>query len=296
MQTFNEGSRHLDTESSSVWELIGQLIDNWTWLFGGLMTGLIASISFLFWATPKYESIAIVQPATIGTSAQLNIGTGSQGSIGAATMSKLPVEPVNQTLERLKVPTFYSAGTIEVCDAMSSDMLSKEIKSSLVKNNSLISIKFRSTSPTHAEQCVTKVVEQLSSLQNEIARPLIQRLQQQMELTKLQIEDVEAFLDSFNKSVSEIKIDAPLSSLVFLNAKSKREELLSLRKLFNEQSALLSEPLTQPLTLIEKISTSDNPVFPKTILTIAGGIFSGLFGGLLALFVNLSWRRFKEAK
>lgn len=292
MQTFNSEYSQLDPESFSVWDLIGKLIDNWRWLFGGLMIGLMASISFLFWVTPKYESVAIVHPATIGAS----IGTGSQGSIGAATMSKLPVEPVNQTLERLKVPTFYSADTVEVCDAESLDMLPIVIKSSLVKNNSLISIKFRSSSPTHAERCVTKVVEQLSNLQNEIARPLIQRLQQQMELTKLQIEDAEAFLDSFNKSVSNIKIDAPLSSLVFLNAKSKREELLSLRKLFNEQSALLSAPLTRPLTLIEKISTSENPIFPKTILTIAGGIFSGFVGGLLALFINLSWRRFKESK
>jgi len=122
---------------------------------------------------------------------------------------------------------------------------------------------------------------------------LIKELEAQKLLTKLQIDEAEKFLAQYEISLTkEAKADG-IFSLLFLNAKSKREELLSLRKQFNDQSALLSEPLTQPLKTLEKIYVSDQQVYPLRTLVIAVGLASGFFAGLVLFFLHRSWRRFK---
>lgn len=267
-----------DEDEIDLWELFEQIKSGWLWWMAGACIGLAGAIGYLFVVPPQYEATAVVQPATIGV--------GSSGGL-----TKVPVEPIVQTLERLKLPTFYSKDAVKTCQVDHAKDLTTDIKSSVIKGNTLLMLKFRAESVAVAESCLTEVVDLLVASQDKAALPLIKELQQQRALTQKQIIELEKFLAQYDKSLTQTPAAPDIISLLFLTAESKRDELLNLQKLYNDQRTMLTEPLTQRLSVLEDIYTSDRPVFPKKSLTVLIGLMGGFFVGLLALFVHRSFRR-----
>lgn len=257
----------------NIWELMEHLKSGWHWLAGGCAVGLLGATGFLMLVPAKYEATAVIQPATIG--------------MIVATTTTTTVEPVAQTIERLKLVTFYGDDTVKVCQAGSAKDLAEGVKVSIVKGNNLVSLGYRADSVALAEACMAKIVGQLSQSQIDIATPLIKELEDQRASTKQQIDDAERFLAQHEKGLSS----APTGSVLLM---LKREELMKLQKLYREQRIQLTEPLTQSMKLLEPIYAPERAVFPKKLLTVAGGFIGGLFLGLLALFINRGWRRYKS--
>ena len=266
-----------DDDEINLWELFEQIKSGWLWWVAGACLGLAGAIGYLFVVSPQYEATAVVQPATIGVA--------SSGGL-----TKAPVEPVVQTLERLKLPTFYTNDTVMSCQVYHAKDLTTDINSRVIKGNSLLMLKFRAESVAVAESCLTKVVDLLAASLDKAASPLIKELQEQRALNQKQINELEKFLAQYDKNLAKTNATNDMTSLLFLNADSKRGELLKLQKLYNDQRALLAEPLTQRLSVLEDIYTSDRPVFPKKLITVLGGLMGGFFVGLLALFIHRSWR------
>ena len=264
-----------DDDEIDIWELFEQFKSGWLWWVAGACIGLAGAIGYLFVVPPQYEATAVVQPATIGS-----------GGLG-----KAPVEPISQTLERLRLTSFYTNDTVKTCQVDHAKDLTTGVKSSVIKGNTLLMLKFRAESVAVAESCLTEVVDLLVASQDKAALPLIKELQQQRALTQKQIIELEKFLAQYDKSLTQTPAAPDIISLLFLTAESKREELLKLQKLYNDQRTMLTEPLTQRLRVLEDIYTSDRPVFPKKSLTVLGGLMGGFFVGLLALFIHRSWRR-----
>lgn len=264
-----------DDDEIDLWELFEQFKSGWLWWVAGACIGLAGAIGYLFVVPPQYEATAVVQPATIGS-----------GGLG-----KAPVEPITQTLERLRLTSFYTNDAVKTCQVDHAKDLTTDIKSSVIKGNTLLMLKFRAESVAVAESCLTEVVDLLVASQDKAALPLIKELQQQRALTQKQIIELEKFLAQYDKSLTQTAATDDIISLLFLTAESKREELLKLQKLYNDQRTMLTEPLTQRLSVLEDIYTSDKPVFPKKSLTVLGGLMGGFFVGLLALFIHRSWRR-----
>jgi len=262
----------------NIWELMEYLKSGWQWLAGGCAVGLLGATGFLMLAPAKYEATAVVQPATIGMIVATTTTT---------TTTTTTVEPVAQTIERLKLVTFYGDDTVKVCQAGSAKDLAEGVKVSIVKGNNLVSLGYRADSVALAEACMAKIIGQLSQSQYDIATPLIKELEDQRASTKQQIDDAESFLVQHEKGLSS----APTGSVLLM---LKREELMKLQKLYREQRIQLTEPLTQPMKLLEPIYAPERAVFPKKLLTVAGGFIGGLFLGLLALFINRGWRRYKS--
>ena len=263
-----------DDDEINLWDLFEQVKSGWLWWVVGASIGLVGAIGYLFVVPPQYEATAVVQQATIGSGG----------------MGKTPVEPITQTLERLKLSTFYTNDVVMSCQADQARVLTTSIKSSVIKGNTLLMLKFRAESAAVAEDCLTKVVNLLAASQDKVASPLIKELHDQTSLTQKQIIELEKFLEHYDKNLARTIATTDLTSLLFLNAESKREELLKLQKLFSDQRIRLTEPLTQRLALLEEVYTSDNPVFPKKTLTILGGLMGGFLAGLLALFIHRSWK------
>lgn len=256
------------------------------------MLGLAGALGFILIVPPQHEATAVIQPATVGMATSQGV-TSTKGA---------EVESVAQTLERLKMPTFYSEALLNACDvknlANPRQTLATAVKPTLIKGNSLIQISYRAVSPALAEACVAAVVTQLSKVQAALAEPLIKTLEEQRKLTKQQLDESERFQVQIEKrAMSMDPSDAKFSqSMLMLNAAlSKREEISKLRKLYTEQSLQLAEPLTQSAKLFEPIYSPDRAVFPKKTLTALGGLVGGLFAGVLLLFVNRSWHRFKRS-
>ncbi len=260
----------------NIWELVGHLKTGWHWLAGGCAVGLLGATGFLMLAPSKYEATAVIQPATISM-------------ISASTSPATTVEPVAQTIERLKLVTFYGDDTVKACQARSAKDLAEGVKVSIVKGNNLVSLAYRADSVALAEICMTKIVGQLSQSQVDIATPLIKELEDQRASTKQQIDNAEKFLAQYEKGLSS----APTGTVLLM---LKREELMKLQKLYREQRIQLTEPLTQPMKLLEPVYASERAVSPRKLQIAAGGLTGGLFVGLLALFINRSWRRYKSTQ
>lgn len=259
----------------NIWELMEHLKSGWHWLAGGCAVGLLGATGFLMLVPAKYEATAVIQPATIG----MIVAT-------TTTTTTTTVEPIAQTIERLKLVTFYGDELVKTCQATSAKDLAEDVKASLVRGSTLLSVGYRANSVETAQSCVAKVVGRLAQSQSEISLPLIKELENQLASTKQQIEEAERFLAQNEKLLSPAANGAVLLML-------KREELMNMKKLYREQRLQLIEPLTRPLQLLEPIYAPQKAVSPKKLLVVAGGLMGGLFAGLLALFINRGWRRYK---
>lgn len=258
----------------SLWDLLGFLQDGRHWFASGALVGLVGAATFLLASSVQYEATAVIQPATVG----LPTITG--------TIKGVEVEPVTQTLERLKIATFYTPEIVQVCQAPLAQVVASEVKSNLVKGNSLIQLSYRAASKAEAEACVSSVVAQLIKSQTIISAPIIKKMEEQLAQSRLRLDEAKEFQAQLEKRAAS----AGMSSLLMLNALAKREEIARLQKQVLEQSIQLSAPLTQSMQLLEPIYAPESAVSPKKLPLLSGGFFGGLVLGGLAFFARRSWQ------
>lgn len=263
-----------DDNEISLWDIVDFLKEGWRWLAGGVVAGAVGAVGFVLVSPAQYEATAIVQPATVGMPTTTTTTKGAE------------VEAVAQTLERLKLPTFYNDVLLQACESSSRQGLAGSVKASQVKGNALIQISYRASSTLVAEACVNAVVAQLRQSQATLGEPLLKTLEEQLVLTKKQLTEAEGFQGQLEKRATSSTDGA---SLLMLNALSKREEIVRLQKLLIEQKVQLSAPLTQPMQLLEPIYAPERAVAPKKLPVLAGGLFGGLVLGGLVFFARRSW-------
>ena len=281
MNTLTPINAPQDDDEISLWDVVNFLKDGWRWLAGGVVAGAVGAVGFVLVTPSQFEATAIVQPATVG-----------MPTTTTTTTRGAEVEPVIQTLERFKLPTFYDEAMLQACQAPSRQALSGSVKASQVKGNALIQVSYRAPTAAVAEACVNAVVGQLTQSQTAIAEPLIKTLEEQLVLTKKQLTEAEGFQGQLEKRVTSSNDGV---SLLMLNTFSKREEIVRLQKLLVEQKVQLSPPLTQPMQMLEPIYVPERPVAPKKLPVLAGGLFGGLVLGGLVFFVRRSWLERKSA-
>ena len=265
-----------DDNEISLWDIVDFLKEGWRWLAGGVVAGAVGAVGFVLVSPAQYEATAIVQPATVGMPTTTT----------TTTTKGVEVESVAQTLERLKLPTFYDEVMLQACQAPSRQALSGGVKASQVKGNALIQISYRAKSVAVAEACVNAVVATLAKSQAEIAAPIIKTLEEQLSLSRQRLADEKAFQAQAEQRVSG---SADGVSLLMLKALSKREDIIQLQRQLVDQSVQLSAPITQPVRLLEPIYAPERPVAPKKLPVLAGGLFGGLVLGGLMFFVRRSW-------
>lgn len=256
-----------------IFSFIESLRASWHWLASGCAIGLLGAIGFLILAPAKYEAEAMIQPATVGS-------------------PSTPVEPISQTLERLKLVSFYGDEIVKECHATSAKNLVEErLKIRIVRGSNLLHVEYAAGSSAVAEACVARVVELLKQSQAAVAAPLIKALEDQLALTKKQILSRERHLAQFE--VRGGRSMAPTSTeAMFVMLKS--EELIKLYERYQDQSRGLTEPSTQPAKLLGPIYASDEAVSPKKLPATIIGLVGGLCCGFLAVFLTRGWSRFKS--
>lgn len=284
MQNNNQCNTPSDSDAQgdelSLWDILDFLKEGWRWLAGGVVAGAIGAIGFVLVSPAQYEATAIVQPATVGMPTT------------TTTTKGVEVEPVAQTLERLKLPTFYDEAMLQACQAPSRQALSVGVKASQVKGNSLIQISYRAKSLAVAEACVNAVVARLAKSQADNAAPIIKTLEEQLALSRQRLVDEKSFQAQAERRVSGASDGV---SLLMLKTLSKREDIIQLQRQLVDQSVQLSAPITQPLRLLEPIYAPERSVAPKKLPVMAGGLLGGLVLGGLMFFARRSWLARKSA-
>lgn len=273
-------------DSISLLDVADFLMRSWHWWVAGMLIGVASAWGFLLVTPAQYEAIAVIQPATVGI------------PNGANALAPFVIEPPEKTLERLKLVPFYNEALVKACEAPSAAALMAGVKAAPVKNNALIQISYRGSSPQRAGICVEAVVNRITQSQAELGAPLINSLQEQLILTKQQLVEAERFQAKIEGRAIGISESNWSSSLMVLNALSKRDDVALLQKSLIQLRAQLSEPMTQPTRLLEPIYAPERAVFPKKSLTILSGLIGGLISGVglacLVYFVRRAWftRRF----
>lgn len=264
-----------DDDEISLWDFVDFLKDAWRWLAGGLVVGAAAAVGFVLMSPAQYEAMAIVQPATVG-----------MPTTTTTTTKGTEIESVAQTLERLKLPTFYDETIVNACQASSRLELASSINASQVKGSSLLKVSYRAPSTAVAQACINAVLAQLTRSQAILSEPLIKTLEEQLVLTRKLLTEAEAFQGQLDKRATS---SADVASLLMLNTLSKREDISRLQKLLIEQKVQLSAPLTQPMSLLEPIYAPERMAAPKRLPALAVGLLGGLLLGGLAFFIRRSW-------
>ncbi len=287
----NQDIRKIESydDEINLWELLEHLKFGWEWIAAGGAIGTASAIVFVLSVAAQYEAKVVIQPARIGMIvASTTTSTTTAATTAAATTT---VEPVGQTVERLKQVTFYKDDIVKACEAESAKDLTNSVNVNLVKGNDMLSVSYRAETAALANACMNKIVSRLTQSQAAIAAPLIKELQDQQTSTKQLIDTAERFLAVDEKRKTSSPNLNELSTLMML----KREELTKLQKLYREQRIQLTEPLTQPMKLLEPVYVPEKPVAPNKLMIIASSVIVGMLIGLLALFANRSWRRYKRA-
>lgn len=249
----------------SLWDVVNLLKEGWLWLAGGLLLGLAGAVGFVVVSPPQYEATGVIQPAVVGLPPNVTKG--------------VEVEPIVQTLERLKLATFYNEAQVQACQAPSELALASGVKAIQIKGNSLIQLSYRAPSTAAAGACINSVVAQLAKSQDALAEPTLKMLEEQLVLTRKQLMEALSFQAQLEKLVVS---SSDTASLLMLNVLSKRDEVVRLQRLELEKRAQLSAPLTQPLHLLEPVYVSEKVVAPKKLFVLLVGLLGGfVFGGLL---------------
>ena len=102
---------------------------------------------------------------------------------------------------------------------------------------------------------------------------------------------------SYNAAQQSLRTEPPNSlSYLELARMSEAGTLAAFKqKVLDLENSKLS-PTTKFTALVETVSVSDQPIFPKKTLFILGGLLFGAFAGTLVGFALPAWWEFQEKK
>ena len=233
--------------------------------------GIAASIAYLVMTPKQYEAVAQIAMAQI--SAANNNNNNNNNNLNPLGINL--EEPV-LLMARLGMPTSFTAQEIAACGFEGKPdgaaTLAKAIKISPVKGvPNVVELKTIGTSPQLAKDCANAIIELIKTTQAQILLPYIEE-------AKVKLADDEERLNKAKDLVSKADKAGSAMGATYL---STRDEI---RYLLDEISALKNVVTTNQhrvTRLIAPIYASELPISPKKRIALAGGLFGGLFLGLL---------------
>ena len=283
----NENDGMQDDEIS-LFDLWDKLREGWAVVVGALVLGIAGAVLALFVIPPKYEAIALVQ-------------VGQVGQVGQAT--PLLVEPPAQAVERLKSPAFQlvvaeSLGDQEWIDrlSISSAGATQHLSFQVMKTAPVIELKASADSSERAKVIAEATIRELAKHQTDIAKPMIDKMQADLAITKEKLASAERELESLSKMVMSAGVKderfTQLSLITSLRVQ-KEAEVFGQRQTIMAYETALMPPATQSAKALVATYVAKKPVSPKKSLLLALGLIGGLLAGVVLVFVSDAWRRAK---
>lgn len=275
-QSFNQS---LENEIS-IKEIIIFISESWKSIaISGVIGGLLAT-GYAFISPPTYEAKANIQVAKVGG---------------------LDVEPPSMLVDRLKMPTYYSAESYSACNVINQvepgEEIVKNLNPFLLKTSPIVVVTYKKNTREDAQKCLEAIVNDIRSNQNLLAKPILEKTKKELTSLKQQMnaaEQIVKLLPSKNSSFdfSDSKFSA--SVLLFATFVSKENEINNLRTQINNLEFSLTEPQTKETFLTVPIHIPNQNVSPKRPLILMGGVV-GLFLGFLFMIGKRSWRTYKTS-
>ena len=163
----------------------------------------------------------------------------------------------------------------------------------------LIELKANADTPELARKIANETIKELAKRESELAKPMINKMQQDMAIARERLAGAERDLEALNKLVvnAGVKDDrfTQLSLMTDLRVQ-KEAEVFRQRQSINALQTALSAPYTQTAEALEGVFVTDKPVSPKKALLLALGLIGGLLAGVVAVFFVDAWRRAQQER
>lgn len=245
-------------------------------LFGIL--GIVIAALYIVIAPNQYEATAQIKMAQISITNPTNpFGT--------------TVEDPNSLIARMQLPTNYSSEVIAACEYQDKSQaalaLSKAVKLTIPKGlTNTVELKVSSLSPQIALACAQAIVDQITLLQAQFAKPFVEE-------AKIRLVQDNDRIDAARKLIARADQSGSAMSAAYLAARDEltyfltdREKMLDLINSVDKRGTQLISPIYAP----------EKPVSPKKMIAVLVGLFIGLLLGLGVALVRklLSGARAKE--
>ena len=274
-QSFNS----MQEDEISLRDIVDFLVESWKAIILAGLLGLVGSIAYL-WVTPnQYQAIAQIQMAQI--SANSNNNTNPLG---------INIEEPNLLIARFKLPSNYSTQEIIACNFESSkspfESLATAVKFSAVKGvGSIIELKITRDSKEVAIACAQSLFENIRTSQSKIIDPYIEEAKTLLVKYQDRLANSQSMVSRADKSGAAL-------SAAYL---ASRDEVKLLTDEILRLNAFIVAADSKQTKLVSPIYASNDPVFPKKILSLIAGLMIGLFLGLLLVLSKRGYQAYKAS-
>ncbi len=265
----------------SLWEIFETLQRRWRVVIAftlGVPT-LALAISL---AWPKqFEAVALLQVARVGN---------LQAAISGGGTLTSPVESNAAVIQRLQTDAFESRLSKQVGAPIS-------LKASEPKGTGLVQVNVRAQTQTLAEQGAKVAMEALAGVHAEQVKGAVASLNQSVASTKAEAARTSALLkDLLTKTNQMTRLDPSIAVMLG----QMQGQLLTQQSALSERQLRLElalSPLnTNQTQAIEEITSSANPVSPKTRMIAALSLVIGGFIGVLVALLMQAWANRRDAE
>jgi len=227
----------------------------------------IAGVAYYFAVPKMYEASVTIQMAMVA------------GEL---------VEAPEVLLEKIKLPTFFSAANLQACgsngEPSSRYRFGEKLKPTLNKSAPFISFSVQAHSTQEARGCLEVVIGEIQNSQNELAKPLIEQKKKKLAQLRDQLKISEDMAKNFPISKTGLNTSDPQFSsrtLVMYSALSNANEMSDLRKQINNLQTDLIPPQSQPLSLAAPIYAPEVSINKRPLFILGQSLALGVFLGLL---------------
>lgn len=278
MNTPNNTHNVCDEDEISLKDVIHFFAISWKSILSFSLVGLVIALIFIFTATPRYEGIAQVQMSQLAPK-------------GSGNSSSPNIEDPALLIERFKLPSTYTVEEVNACGLQGSDFFwgyedpREKLAKSVVKmyhpkGLNIVEIKTKSKTVAIAQSCINALVDRVRVTQNEIKAPFLQEARQKITIYQKQLEVSKNIIARADNSSGTLTV----SYLV------AREEIKFLQDAIMNLENFIASGETGKAKLVSPIYVSNEPIFPKKILSIFVGLMVGLFTGILFMVSQLYLR------
>jgi len=226
--------------------------------------GITVAIAYLVITPKQYEATALIAMAKISDANNNN------------NPLVVNIEEPALLISRMGIPTSYTAQEIVVCGFEgkpdSAAALAKAIKISPVKGvPNMVELKTFGDSPQSAKDCAQAITDLIKTTQAQILIPYIEE-------AKVKLADDEDRLNRAKDLVSKADKAGSAAGSTYL---ATRDEIGYLLDEITSLKNVVTTKQQRVARLIAPIYASELPISPKKRVILVGGLFGGLFLGLL---------------
>ena len=274
----NQQIEDVDDEIS-ILEIVEFFTESWKRiLFGGVVGGALG-VSFVLLSPAMYQATANLQ----------------LGKVAGAD-----VEPPNVVLEKLKMPTYFSAQTLVACGveepAESGTQIIKALNPTVLKGTPIIKISYKDKNIDQAKKCLESSLNDIRINQNGISEQIIRQKKNQLAKLRKELEAARLVSDALSSKTKTIDFSdakAASSFILLRNALDKKNEFMNLNLKIDDLEPELAEPNTKEAYFATPIFAENTNGEQKKFLITLGSIIGGVVLTLGFLIVGRWWAKIK---